>query len=99
MINLDEYINDGIKVKLNGKEVTVKQLTARLAKEINKLESGINEENSYETRAKVTMKFLNNNVEGVLFTEKDIENIPVKLQTTICSEVSKFVYDLKNNPN
>lgn len=99
MINLDEYINDGIKVKLNGKEVTVKQLTARLAKEINKLEAGMNEENSYEIRAKVTLKFLNNNVEGVLFTEKDIENIPVKLQTTICGEVSKFVYDLKNNPN
>lgn len=99
MINLDEYINDGVKVKLSGKEVTVKQLTARLAKEVNKLESVMDAENSYETRANVTLKFLNNNVEGVLFTESDIENMPVKLQTTICNEVSKFVYDISNNPN
>ena len=99
MIDLDKYMDEGIRIKLFGKEVTLKQLTAKLATDIGELESDITEGNAYQNRAKITLKILNNNAEKVTFKLEDIEKIPVKLQTSISNEVFKYIYKLENDPN
>ena len=103
MINLDKYFNEGIKVKLFGKEITLLQPTAKQYNEISKLEAKFvglkNEEEAYKIRSEITLKILNNNAEGVKFTKVDIEMIPVKLQLAINNKVAGYVYELENDPN
>lgn len=99
MINLDEVIEQGVELQLNGKKVTVKQLTIKVAKEIDKLQSEMNDKNAYEKRRAMTLALINNNKEGIKFTEEDVDNIPLKLQVEIHNQVNKFVYDLANDPN
>ena len=99
MINLDEIMEQGFELKLNGKVVTIKQLTIKQAKKIDKLQSEMNEKNAYDKRAEITLALINNNKEGIKFTEEDIENMPVKLQVAIHNEVNKYMYDLANDPN
>lgn len=99
MINLDEIMEQGFELKLNGKVVTIKQLTIKQAKKIDKLQSEMNEKNAYDKRAEITLALINNNKEGIKFTEEDIENMPVKLQVAIHNEVNKYMYDLINDPN
>lgn len=99
MINLDEIMEQGVQLKLNGKEVTVKQLTIKQAKKIDKLQSEMDETNAYEKKYEITLALINNNKENIKFTEKDIENIPVKLQVQIHNEVNKYMYKLANDPN
>lgn len=99
MINLDKYIEEGIQVKLRGKEVTILQLTAKLSREVGKLESNIDKGDGYDNRAQITLKILNNNKEGIKFTQEDVDAIPVKLQVAIGNEIAKFTYQLMNDPN
>lgn len=99
MINLDEVIEQGVELQLNGKKVTVKQLTIKVAKEIDKLQSEMNDKNAYEKRKAMTLALINNNKEGIKFTDDDVDKIPLKLQVEIHNQVNKFVYDLANDPN
>ena len=77
MINLDEIMEQGFELKLNGKVVTIKQLTIKQAKKIDKLQSEMNEKNAYDKRAEITLALINNNKEDIKFTEEDIEDMPV----------------------
>ena len=99
MLDLDKLIREGIEIKLNGKVINVRQLTVKQAKEIDKLQSEMNEKNAYEKRTQITKIILNNNLENVRFSDVDIEKIPVKLQVAIHNELNKYVYDLSNDPN
>ena len=53
MTNLDEIMEQGFELKLNGKVVTIKQLTIKQAKKIDKLQSEMNEKNAYDKRAEI----------------------------------------------
>lgn len=99
MLDLDKLMNEGIEVKILGKQVTVLQPTIRDSKTIDKLLSEMNEKNAYEKRISITKVILNNNAEGIKFSDEDINKIPVKLQTALHIEINKFVYDLTNSPN
>lgn len=99
MLDLDKLMNEGIEVKILGNQVTVLQPTIKDSKIIDKLQSEMNEENAYEKRAAITKVILNNNAEGIKFSDEDINEIPVKLQTALHIEINKFVYDLTNSPN
>ena len=99
MLDLDKLINEGVEVKILGKTVTLLQPTINDSKTIDKLQSEMTQDNAYEKRAAITKVILNNNVEDAKFTDKDIEKIPVKLQTVLHMEINKFMYDLANSPN
>lgn len=99
MLDLDKLMNEGIEVKILGKQVTVLQPTIKDCKTLDKLQAEFNDKNAYEVRAAITKVILNNNAEGVKFTDEDIERIPVKLQTALHIEINKFIYDLANSPN
>lgn len=99
MLDLDKLMNQGIEIRLFEKDITLLQPTAKVAVEIDKIQSEMNEENAYEKRKDITKIMLNNNVEKINFTDEQINKIPVKLQVTIHQEINKFVFDLVNNPN
>jgi hypothetical protein len=99
MIDIDKYINLGIEMKVLGKEITIKQPSAKLTREINAMEKDMTEENYLDIREDVTLKILNNNVEGIILTKEGVAEIPFKLQTLITNELAKVVYEIENNPN
>lgn len=99
MINLDKVIEQGVELQLSGKKVTVKQLTIKEDKEIDKLQSEMNDKNAYEKRKAMTLALINNNKEGIKFTDDDVDKIPIKLQVEIHNQINKFVYDLVSDPN
>lgn len=99
MINIDEYLNIGVEVKINGEVIEVLQPTAKMTKEINKLEKEINEENYLDIKSKVALLILNNNKQKKELKIKDIDEIPYKLLDLIIQEVTKLVYKADNDPN
>jgi hypothetical protein len=103
MIDLDKYFNEGIKVKLFGKAITLLQPTAKQYNQISKLEARFvgleNAEEAYKIRSEITLKILNNNAEGIKFTNEDVDKVPVKLQLAINNKVAGYVYELENDPN
>lgn len=99
MINLDAIIESGVKIKFKNKEITVKGLNIAQAKAIDKLNSEMTEENAYEKREEITLLLLNNNSENIIYTEKDIKDMPLKLQVVLQNEVTKYMYSVANDPN
>ncbi|MDB1935273.1 hypothetical protein PMY12_18535 [Clostridium tertium] len=99
MINIDDYLNIGVEVKINGEVIEVLQPTAKMTKEINKMEKEMTEENYLEIKSKVALMILNNNKQKKIFKDNDIDNIPYKLQDFIIKEIMKLVYKADNDPN
>lgn len=99
MINIDNYLNIGVEVKINGEVIEVLQPTAKMTKDINKLEKEMTEENYLEIKSKVALMILNNNKQKKILKDTDIDNIPYKLQDFTIKEVMKLVYKADNDPN
>ena len=96
MLDLDKLMATGLEVKILGKEITVLEPTAKQFKRLDKLQSEMTDENALEKRAEITKLILNNNAEGIKFTDEDIEKIPVKLQVLIHTQMSGFVYKINH---
>ncbi|WP_404988169.1 hypothetical protein [Clostridium culturomicium] len=99
MLDLDKYLKQGIEIKLNGEVIEVLQPTARMTKEISKLEKEITEENYLDIKSKIAHLVLNNNNLCKEFTINEVDNIPYKLQDLIIKEVTSMVYKADNDPN
>lgn len=99
LLDLNKLINTGIEIKLGDKKATIKQPTVKIIKKTDNLIKEMTDKNAYENRFEITKILLNNNVEGIKFTDEEIQSIPVKLQTQIHEEINSFIYDLENNPN
>lgn len=99
MINIDDYLNIGVEVKINGEVIEVLQPTARMTKEINKMEKEITEENYLEIKSKVALMILNNNKQKKKFKIEDVDSIPYKLQDLIIQKVTELVYKADIDPN
>lgn len=99
MIDIDKYINLGIEMKVLGNQITIKQPSAKLTREINAMEKDMTDENYLEIRENITLKILNNNAEEIKFTKAGVAEIPFKLQILITNELTKMVYKIENDPN
>ncbi len=99
MLDLDKYLKQSVEVKINGEVIEILQPSARMTKEIGKLEKDITEENYLDIKSKVTHKLLNNNDSGKKFTIEEVDNIPFKLQDLITKEVTSMVYKADKDPN
>ena len=99
MLDLDKYIENELEVKIFGKKVHVKEISARMMSRINMIEKGMTPGNIGEKRTEVAVVVLNNNREGVTFEEKDFENIPYVVVDKITEEVSKMKKRVEGDPN
>lgn len=99
MLDLDKYIENELEVKIFGKKVHVKEITARMMSCINVIEKGMHSGNIGEKRTEVAIFVLNNNREGIVFEERDFENIPYVVVDKIAEEVSKMKKRVEEDPN
>lgn len=99
MLDLDKYIENELEVKIFGKKVHVKEITARMMSLINKIEKDMNSGNIGEKRTEVALLVLNNNRERIVFEEKDFENIPYVVVDKIAEEVSEMKKRVEEDPN
>lgn len=99
MLDLDKYIENELEVKIFGKKVHVKEITARMMSCINKIEKDMNSGNIGEKRTEVALLVLNNNRERIVFEEKDFENIPYVVVDKIAEEVSEMKKRAEEDPN
>lgn len=99
MLDLDKYIENELEVKIFGKKVHVKEITARMMSRINKIEKDMNSGNIGEKRTEVALLVLNNNRERIVFEEKDFENIPYVVVDKIAEEVSEMKKRVEEDPN
>ncbi len=99
MLDLDKYLKQSVEVKINGEVIEILQPTAKMTKEIGRIEKDITEENYLDIKSKVTCELLNNNASGKKFTIEEVDNIPFKLQDLITKEVTSMVYKADKDPN
>ena len=99
MLDLDKYIENELEVKIFGKKIHVKEITARMMSRINMIEKGMNPGNIGEKRTEVAIVVLNNNRERVVFDEKDFEDIPYVVVDKIAEEVSEMKKRVEEAPN
>ncbi|MFR4584644.1 hypothetical protein [Clostridium cadaveris] len=99
MINLDKYLNKSVEIKLKGKVIEILQPSAKMTKEIGKLEKEITEENYLEIKSKIAYKLLNNNASNRKFSMEEIDEIPYKLQDLVIHEITNMIYEAENDPN
>lgn len=99
MIDIDKYLNVTTEIRILGKNVNVKQPSAKLTKEISIIEEDINQNNFLELKSKIVAMLLNNNTDGYKFTVEDLDEIPYKLQDLIIKEITSMVVKADNDPN
>lgn len=99
MLNLDKYLKQTVEIKLNNEVIEILQPTAKMTKEIGKLENCITEENYLEIKSKVALLLLNNNCSNKKFTLEEVDQIPYKLQDLITKEITNMIYKADNDPN
>ena len=99
MLDLDKYLKQSVEIKLNGEVIEILQPTAKMTKEIGKLEKDITEENYLEVKSKVALMLLNNNSSNKKFTIEEVDQIPYKLQDLVIHEITNMIYEAENDPN
>lgn len=101
-IDIDKYINQTINIKIDGKEVGIKQPTAEMTQRIAEIEDKALKSKTSEGLnygMEITLLILNNNDKNIEFTMEDIKKIPFKLQNIIKEKIRDMVYEINNDPN
>ena len=99
MIDLDQYINNSMKIKLQGKEYDILEPTIGMNMALNKIEADLNEENLHVKRLDAAKLLLNYNRQGKNFTEEELKQIPFEGLTRVLAEIALFRLKADNDPN
>lgn len=99
MIDLDQYINNSMKIKLQGKEYDILEPTIGMNMALNKIESDLNEENLHVKRLEAAKLLMNYNRQGKKFTEEELKQIPFEGLTRVLAEIALFRLKADNDPN
>ena len=73
MLDLDQYMNNSVKIKLFGKEYDVFEPTVGMILEMDQLEADLSEDNVYEKRIDACLLLINHNRQGREFTADEIK--------------------------
>ena len=92
MLDLDQYMNNSVKIKLFGKEYDVFEPTVGMILEMDQLEADLSEDNVYEKRIDACLLLINHNRQGREFTADEIKKLPLEAVIRLIAEVS---YSLK----
>ena len=99
MLNLDCFIEDRLEISIFGEKITIKEPTAGMYDEVNRIEKDMDMTNMGSKRIKVAVLFINNNEEGRLFFEEQFETLPFAVPDTICKEVIEMRKRVEKDPN
>lgn len=101
MINLNEYINKTLEIKLGDDLLHVKMPSVATMGQIAVLEKGIGEDISkdYEIKQKSVYLMLNDNIEGKEIPMSIIEQIPFNGVMNLFVTISTMRVELETDPN
>ena len=88
MLDLDQYMNNSVKIKLFGKEYDVFEPTVGMILEMDQLEADLSEDNVYEKRIDACLLLINHNRQGREFTADEIKKLPLEAVIRLIAEVS-----------
>lgn len=99
MLNLDDYINNSMKICLFGKEYDILEPSIGMVMELDKIENGINENNLHQKRLESAVLLLNHNKQGKLFGIEELKQIPFEGLSRLLAELSLFRLGAEQDPN
>lgn len=99
MLDLDQYMDNSIEVKINGSVVNVKQPTVAIVEKVDKLRAEAKDADAAEIWRKCAVLFMNNNKEGVQFKEEDVMDWTQEAITRVIVAFSTMRYEADHDPN
>lgn len=104
MLDLQVLQNKTFNIKmLDGRELRIKKLSKAQMFQMNDLDVQIQECKDIKEQFNLICKrvhfVLNNNLENIKITMKEIEALDFAMLTAINQEYAKFIYEVANNPN
>lgn len=99
MLDLDQYMNNSVKIKLFGKEYDVFEPTVGMILEMNQLEADLSKDNAYEKRIDACLLLINHNRQGREFTADEIKKLPLEAVIRLIAEVSALRLKADTDPN
>ena len=99
MLDLDQYINNSMRIKLFGKEYDIIEPTIAMNMEMNRIEEDLSEENLHKKRMQAGVLLLSHNRQGKRFTEEELAHLPFEALTRVIAEVALFRLEADNDPN
>ncbi len=99
MLDLNAYINNSIRVKLNDKELDVLEPSTEMLLKVDKIESDLTAENQHEKRIETVLLFLNHNAQKVSVSREEVLKLPYEAITILIAEVAAMRYKADADPN
>lgn len=99
MLNLDDYINNSMKVKLFGEEYDILEPTIEMVMKLDKIEENINQENLHQKRLESAKLLLDHNRQGKVFDMNELKKIPFEAVSRLLAELALFHLEADQNPN
>lgn len=101
MINLNDYINKTVEVQLGEAILHVKMPSFNQMSKIAAIEAAIGKDEAelYESKPKIALILINNNMENMVFEQDYIDRIPLKGLLTIINAAMSAKIEVENDPN
>ncbi|MCI6468124.1 MAG: hypothetical protein MSA90_22000 [Faecalicatena sp.] len=99
MLDLDQYINNSIKVKLMGQEYDILEPTIGMVMQINRIEKDLNEGNMHQKRIEAAKVLMSYNKQNKIFTDRELEQIPFEGLSRVLAEISLLRLKADADPN
>lgn len=99
MLDLDEYINNSMKIKIHGNVYDILEPTISMNMEVSKIEEDMDKTNLHQKRIETAKVFMNHNKQGKEFSDAELKQIPFEGITRILAEISLFRLRADSNPN
>lgn len=99
MLDLDQYINNSMKIKLNGKEYDILEPTIGMNMELSRIEADLDENNMHEKRIEAAMMLMNHNRQGKKFSVDELKKVPFEGLTRVLAEIALFRLQADSDPN
>lgn len=99
MLDLDQYINNSMKIKLQGKVYDILEPTIGMNMELSRIEADLDESNIHEKRLESAKLLMDNNKQGKKFTEAELKQIPFEGLTLALAEIALFRLKADADPN
>lgn len=99
MLDLDKYINNSIKIKMNGEVYDILEPTIAMNMEINRIEEDLTSENLHEKRIETAKLLMSNNRQGKEFTKEELKKIPFEALSAAIAEIAFMRLKADKDPN
>ena len=101
MISFDKFLNKTVEVEFGGRIVHVRMPSANVMRKFSLIEMEYDKEktDAFNIKKRSALELLNNNEEGEVFEESELELIPICGLDVFVKTVLTEAEELRKNPN